>query len=43
VKYGFEYVEEGLMKYEEKSKERFIKNLNKKARSLGMQLIPIKT
>jgi transposase len=40
MKYGIEYVEEGLKKYEMKYKDMLIKSLQKKALSLGMLLVP---
>jgi transposase len=42
MKFGFEYVEEGLLKYEEKYKEIILKNLRKKATSYGMELVSTK-
>ena len=41
MKYGFDYVEQGLEEYEKKYKERSLKSLTKKAQQFGMQLIPI--
>lgn len=40
MKYGFEYVEQGLEAYEKKYKEQMLKSLMKKARQLGMELVP---
>jgi len=37
---GLAYVEEGLKKYEEKYNQHLLKNIEKKALELGMQLIP---
>jgi len=40
MKYGYDYVEQGLEEYEKKYKEKALKSLIKKARQLGMQLVP---
>lgn len=40
LKYGQAYVEIGLENYEQKYKERLEKNLQKKARALGFELVP---
>jgi transposase len=40
MKYGFEYVEQGLEEYEKKYKEKMMRSLTKKAKELGMELIP---
>lgn len=40
MKYGFEYVEQGLEEYEKKYKENMLKSLIRKARQLGMELVP---
>lgn len=40
MKYGFDYVEDGLEEYERKYKEKMLKSLAKKARQFGMELIP---
>lgn len=40
MKYGFDYVEQGLEEYEKKYKERSLKSLIKKAKQFGMQLVP---
>jgi len=37
---GMEYVESGLQQYEEHYKERIMKSLQKRARDLGMMLVP---
>jgi len=41
LKFGSNYVEEGLLKYEERYKEQMQKGLMKKAEKLGFQLVPI--
>lgn len=38
---GIEYVEEGLNKYEEKYKNKIMKNLQKRAEELGLKLIQV--
>jgi transposase len=40
MKYGFDYVEQGLEEYEKKYKEKMLRALVKKARQLGMELVP---
>ena len=40
LKYGTEYVDQGQDYYEEKYRERIIKNLHKKANSLGFEMVP---
>ena len=40
MKYGFEYVEQGLIEYEKKYKENMLKSIQKKAKLLGMTLVP---
>jgi len=40
LKYGTEYVDQGQDYYEEKYRERIIKNLRKKAKSLGFEMLP---
>lgn len=40
MKFGFDYVEQGLEEYEKKYQERIIKSITKKARQLGMKLVP---
>ena len=40
LKYGTEYVDQGQDYYEEKYRERIIKNLHKKANSLGFKMVP---
>ncbi len=40
MKYGFDYVEQGLEEYEKKYQERILKSITKKARQFGMKLIP---
>lgn len=41
MKFGVEYVEQGAQYYEEKYKNRLISNLQKSAKHLGFQLIPL--
>lgn len=43
LKFGEDYVEKGQNYYEEKYKQRLIKGMEKSARSLGFNLIPITT
>jgi hypothetical protein len=38
---GEEYVDQGQAQYEEKYRQRVIKNLTKRAEQLGFQLIPV--
>ncbi len=38
---GEEYVDQGQAHYEEKYRQRVIKNLSKRAESLGFQLVPV--
>lgn len=40
MKFGFDYVEQGLEEYERKYKEKMLKSLTKKARQMGMELVP---
>ncbi|HBN22681.1 MAG TPA: hypothetical protein DD412_05530, partial [Holosporales bacterium] len=40
IKHGAEYVDPGQDYYEEKYRERVIKNLHKKAKSLGFEIVP---
>ncbi len=40
LKYGTEYVDQGQNYYEEKYRERIVKNLHKKAKSLGFKMVP---
>ena len=40
LKYGTEYVDQGQDYYEEKYRERIVKNLRKKAKSLGFKMVP---
>lgn len=40
IKYGSDYVEEGLQKYEEKYKLQMQRSLIKRAQQLGLQLVP---
>lgn len=40
MRYGLAYIEEGLKTYEEKYRERIIKNLKAKAKVLGFEVIP---
>lgn len=40
MKFGFDYVEQGLEEYEKKYKEKMLKSLVKKARQFGMELVP---
>ena len=40
MKFGFEYVEQGLQEYEKIYRERMIRSLTKKAKQFGMQIIP---
>lgn len=40
MKYGFDYVEQGLEEYEKQYKEKMLKSLTKKAQQLGMELVP---
>jgi transposase len=41
MRYGMDYVEEGLKRYEAKYRERTLHNLQRAARNLGMTLIPL--
>ena len=41
LKFGVEYVEEGLSKYEEQYKKRMQRSLMKKAKTLGFELVPV--
>ena len=43
LRYGWSYVEEGLVAYEKKYKEQNLKRLRNAAKHLGMQLIPKET
>jgi hypothetical protein len=38
---GFEFVEEGLRKYENRYKEQSLKNLEKRAKDMGMKLVAV--
>ena len=40
MKYGFDYVEQGLEEYEKQYKEKMLKSLTKKAQQMGMELVP---
>ena len=40
LKFGFDYVEQGLEEYERKYKEKMLKSLTQKARQMGMELVP---
>ena len=40
MKFGFDYVEQGLEEYEKIYQERMIRSLAKKAKQFGMQIIP---
>ena len=40
LKYGAAYVEQGQTYYEEKYKERLLRNLSKRAKEFGLQLTP---
>ena len=37
---GEEYTDQGQAYYEERHRERVVRNLNKRANELGMQLVP---
>jgi len=41
MRYGMDYVEEGLQRYEAKCGERTLHNLQRAARNLGMTLTPL--
>jgi hypothetical protein len=41
MRYGMDYVEEGLKRYEAKYRERTLPNLQRAARNLGMTLTPL--
>ncbi len=41
LKYGTEYVDQGQDYYEEKYRERIIKNLHRRAKSLGFSIVPL--
>lgn len=41
LKYGRQFVEEGLAQYEERSKQKMQQNLIKKAHKLGFELVPL--
>jgi transposase len=41
MRYGMDYVEEGLKRYEAKYRERTLHNLQRAARNLGMTLTPL--
>jgi len=41
MKYGFDYVEQGLEEYEKKYKEKMIQSITKKAKQYGMEMIKI--
>jgi hypothetical protein len=43
VKYGEAYVEQGQTYYEEKYKDRLLRNLAKRAKEFGLQLTPLET
>jgi hypothetical protein len=40
LKFGAAYVEQGQTYYEEKYKERLLRNLSKRAKEFGLQLTP---
>jgi transposase len=40
LRFGWAYVEQGLVEYEEKYKEQYLKRLRAAAKHLGMQLVP---
>jgi transposase len=40
LRFGWDYVEQGLVEYEKKYKEQYIKRLRSAAKHLGMQLVP---
>lgn len=40
LRFGWEYVEQGLAEYEKKYKEQYLKRLRVAAKRLGMQLVP---
>ncbi|HEY0667859.1 MAG TPA: hypothetical protein VGD22_06760, partial [Sphingobacteriaceae bacterium] len=41
LKFGVQFVEEGLSKYEEQYKKRMQRSLIKKAKTLGFELVPV--
>jgi hypothetical protein len=43
LKHGEEYVEAGIAAYEERYRARVVKNLKKRAQSLGFDLTPVGT
>jgi hypothetical protein len=43
LKYGEEYVERGADYYEQRYKKRIVKNIAKKAKELGFQLLELDT
>ena len=40
LKFGRDYIDIGQQRYEEKYKERVLKNLERRARDFGFQLVP---
>jgi transposase len=43
LKFGEAYVEQGQTYYEEKCKDRLLRNLSKRAKEFGLQLTPLAT
>ena len=41
IRYGHSYVDQGAHYYEEKYRERLIRNLGKRAKTLGFQLVEL--
>jgi hypothetical protein len=41
LKYGADYVRQGIEEYEAKFRERVLKNLARKANELGYELVPV--
>jgi hypothetical protein len=41
LKFGAAYVEQGQTYYEERYKERLVRNLSKRAKEFGLQLTPL--
>ena len=42
IKNGTDYVEAGVQKYEEQYQKRVLKNLSKRAKSLGFSLVKVR-
>lgn len=41
MRYGFDYIEKGLAKYEQMYREKMVKSLTKKAKNFGLKLVSI--